>query len=470
MRKTLCVFLFVALNARATVHYTYTAANPANPVRTESRTSCTPGSSEYTTYAGIPEPVDIARMVIDRSGNTLVGGSRSQGAFIARLDSTGCPLFTITIEASASARALAVDTAGRIVLAGFVQRSDLPVVNALRDRQGSGFLARFSADGSQLLSSTYIDGEVNALTLDSDSNLYLTGQTGSPDFPDMLHVSKVSPRNMGPSAVYAAYFMKLTPAADRILASGYLAGDAVQCGSGSTCFLSTRNTSGVAIALDAERNVIFAGNSYVTDLPTTEGALRRKGIGAFIAKLRADGTRLMYSTYLGARNDIVGLYANPATLLSDMTVDGNGNAIVVGRTYDESFPATQGALQPAYSGPILSPGAGTNAQTDAFATKLNATGSAIIWGTYFGASTSDENFESVSLDTAGNLWLGGTTNDFRKLTAPSTLAVSIDSNGSRIQYSGVFAPGWGRFAILDGSSFLHVAGPSGLVSVFRPTR
>ncbi len=466
LRCLLALSFAVAQEAAGVVHWTYSAENPAAPVRTEVTSSCTSGVSEYSTYVGVPDRVSISRIAVDGAGHTFVAGSRGGQPFLARLDSSGCLLFTVTLSTGGHARAVAVDAAGRIVVAGLSHGIDLPLPlrNALRERRSAGFLARFSSDGSQLLSSTYIDGEVNALAMDSDSNLYLTGSTGSTEFVDNLRVS-IPAKGDGPSAVIAAYFLKLTPMADRVLASGYLSGKANDCGGGSGCALRTRVTSGVAIAVDAERNILFAGNTAVTDLPTSVDALLRKGIGAFVAKVSADGAKLLYSTYLGAQNNGFSSATNPANRISDMTVDAAGNAFLVGQTNDERFPATSGTLQPSYSGPI---GSSWLNEYDGFVAKLNPRGSAVVWATYFGRNGVIENFRSISVDGAGNLLLSGTATIGSQLASSSSFIAGIDPNGTRFTYSDSFARGSVEAVSIGRTGLAHVASSSGVVSTYHP--
>jgi photosystem II stability/assembly factor-like uncharacterized protein len=108
----------------------------------------------------------------------------------------------------------------------------------------------------------------------------------------------------------------------------------------------------------------------------------------FVSKLNADGTGLIYSTYLGGNGDD---YAN------GIAVDSSGNAIVVGQTASSSFP-TVNALQPALSG-----------TKDAFVTKFNATGNALLYSTYLGGSGSLDVAYGVAVDSSGSAYVSGWT-------------------------------------------------------------
>ena len=153
---------------------------------------------------------------------------------------------------------------------------------------------------------------------------------------------------------------------------------------------------GNAIAVDAAGNTYLAGNTDTADLPTTAGALLAQGTGAFVAKVNSAGTALVYLTYLGAGYQPISPNTNPANFVSGIVADAAGNAYVTGSTFDDAFPATRGAFQPARAG-----------GTDAFAAKLNPQGSAVVWATYLGGKGADV-ANAIALDAAGNVWLSGT--------------------------------------------------------------
>ena len=442
----------LAGHASATVHYTYAANNPSSPTKRETASACASSTNEYTTYLG---DVRIARIVAVGQ-EVIAAGSSGPNPFLARVDRSGCVLWTVTVEAqSAFITAARITPAGHIVVAGIANRSPLPLRNALRSEPDASFVARISADGSQLLSSSYLPGWVWDMAVDAASNIYLTGQaTGSWSFPNELGVSP--PLRDGPTAIYGAYFLKLNPTADRALASGYLAGGAKICAGGSSCLLSARGAAGTAIAGDPSGNIYMAGNTNAVDLPTTGGSYRRAGADAFVAKISPTGRELLYSTYLVERNDDAALYGS-TTSVNGIAVDASGSAIVVGGTRDPRLPTRADAVQPKYSGPEWTGLTLSNAKPDAFIAKLNPSGSAITWATYYGRAGSSESFDSVTIAATGDLLLSG-----------EGAIVQISGDGKRLLYAGEFAIGWGRVTELGSDGLVYASGSSGLVSAFRP--
>jgi photosystem II stability/assembly factor-like uncharacterized protein len=182
-----------------------------------------------------------------------------------------------------------------------------------------------------------------------------------------------------------------------------------------------------AVAVDAAGNAYVAGMTYVTDVsdfPTTPGAVQPRSNGKldmFISKLSADGTKLIYSTFLGGSNDI---YAptGPEEVF-DIAVDNAGNAYLTGQAVSPDFPITPGAFQPKLKSEI-----------DAFVTKLNATGTSLMYSTYLGGNGNDIG-KAIAVDSSGNAYVAGSTNqDFPTTPGsfqPSGPANSLFANAGR---------------------------------------
>ena len=221
-------------------------------------------AGEYTTYIGESYDYHVARILTDAGGNTYVAGSRTfhiggsavnaislNDVFIKKLDSSGKTILftTLTGKGNDSAAGLALDAAGNIYVAGSTSSPDLPLRNALQSTPGQGFLTKFSPDGSQMLYSTYFPAPISALAVDGTGNMYITGYTRAPGFP-LTPGLPAGQGGFGVPIVTGAFFTKIAAAGDKILYSGVLTGQEKNCGCCSSCFLSSRDTMGVAIALD----------------------------------------------------------------------------------------------------------------------------------------------------------------------------------------------------------------------------
>src|SRR5204863_14501 len=128
---------------------------------------------------------------------------------------------------------------------------------------------------------------------------------------------------------------------------------------------------------------------------------------AFVTKLNAAGTALLYSTYLGGGNN------NEA---HGIALDGNGQAYVTGFTTSNDFPTTPGAFDRTHNG-----------NTDAFVTKLNAAGTALVYSTYLGGSGDDQP-GGIALDGSGQAYVTGVTTSPDFPTTPGAFDTTINSN------------------------------------------
>lgn len=467
----------------AAVHYSHTSGEVAASFLEASAVS--PGP-DYTVYVGDAHDYQLPRVAVDETGAAYVAGQRLipygtallADVYIAKLDRTGAAVFTASIggKGNDTVRAIAVDAAHNIYVAGWTTSGNFPLRNPLQSQpaSGGGFLLKLSSDGSRLIFSTYFNGGINALAVDRSENVYLTGTTGALDFPVTQGMPSARLRPQGPNAVYGAFITKLAPAGDRILYSGVIAGYSVACGSGSSCFLSTRNTSGIAIGVDGQGQAIVAGNTNTTDLPATPGALRTQGIGAFVAKVNSAGSGLVYLTLLGSENYVVAPYAGPANWLGGLAVDAAGHAYLAGATNDPNFPATAGSFQPAYSGgsdPERLPAP----QRDAFAARLAPDGGSMVWATFLGGAEADE-AHAVSLDSSGNVWINGTTQSAsfpgtQSLAQGPDFIAAFRPGGQALHYAARF-PGAtvSQDLAVDAAGIVHAAGPLGLLSALDPAQ
>jgi hypothetical protein len=196
--------------------------------------------------------------------------------------------------------------------------------------------------------------------------------------------------------------------------------------------------SGLGIALDSSNNAYVTGQTAAADFPTTAGAFQTTLAGftdAFVTKLNSGGT--VYSTYLGGSSADSG---SASTAASAIALDSSNNAYVTGNTNSTDFPTTAGAFQSTFAGAL-----------DAFVTKLNSSGTALLYSTYLGGSIDASGSPSASgsaiaLDSSNNAYVTGYTDctDFPtavgafQTTLASTLdafVTDLNSSGTALLYS-----------------------------------
>ena len=298
---------------------------------------------------------------------------------------------------------MAVDAAGNVYVTGATYSYDLPAVAALQPAHNPQpyadvFVAKFNAAGTELIYSTYLGGSSseigNAIAVDRAGNAYVTGATSSVDFPATGGAFQTT---LAGGKSSDAFVVKLR--ADGALDySTYLGGGRMGLGT---------DDMGNSIAVDAAGNAFVTGFTGASDFPTTPEAVQQLLIGyrnAFVTKLNASGTALVYSTYLGGNGGDEG---------RGLALDAAGNAYVTGSTSSSDFPVTAGALQSRSGDVPASP-----LTNDAFVTKLNASGTALVYSTYLGGSGVDSG-NAIAVDAAGNAYVAGTTYSFNLPTAGS---------------------------------------------------
>jgi hypothetical protein len=203
--------------------------------------------------------------------------------------------------------------------------------------------------------STYLGGSGGdqgyGIAVDANGNAYVTGITASTNFPTTPGVFQLNVIG-GPHV----FVTKLNPSGSALVYSTYLGGSGLDYG--------------VAVDVDATGNAYVTGYTLSKDFPTLWALqpINLDSYDAFVTKLNPTGSALVYSTYLGGGSSDFGL---------DIAVDATGNTYVSGEA-GANFPTTPGAFQSAFAG----------GPYDAFVTKLNPSGSALVYSTYLGGGAS----------------------------------------------------------------------------------
>jgi hypothetical protein len=311
---------------------------------------------------------------------TTFGGVRD--AFVTKLNPTGSALIYSTYLGGNNEDVgdrVAIDGAGNAYVTGATDSTNFPTTVGAFQTTLSGsrdaFVTKLNPTGNALVYSTYLAGNGGAIgraiVVDSSGNAYLTGLAGT-DFPTTPGAFQTT---FG--GTLDAFVTKLNPTGSTLVYSSYLGG--------------SEHDESLGVAIDGGGNAYISGFTESTDFPTTTGAFQTTFGGvrdAFVTKLSPTGNALVYSTYLGGS----GLDAG-----SNVVIDGEGNAYLSGVTNSTNFPTTPGAFQTIFAGIF-----------DVFITKLNPTGSALLYSTYLGGSEEDNSFD-IAIDVAGNAYLVGLT-------------------------------------------------------------
>ena len=354
----------------------------------------------YSTYLGGNQGNPGYGIAVDSAGDAYVTGSTTSNnfptlnplqphlegdanAFVAKLNPTGSALVYSTYLGGSVddvGMGIAVDRAGNAYVTGLTESTNFPTRNPLQPTYGGGynnaFVAKINPSGSALVYSTYLGGSMDevgfGIAVDSSGNAYVTGLSGSPDFPTK------NPLQSTLDGTYDAFVAKIKPSGSALGYSTYLGGSGTDVGYG--------------IAVDSSGNAYVVGATESTNFPTKNPLQATYGGSGdvFVAKIKPSGSALVYSTYLGGSEDDVGM---------GIAVDSSGNAYVTGNTNSSNFPTTAGAFQTSLAGPEA---------TNAFLTALAPSGSATVYSTYLGGSVSDFGY-GIALDTLGNAYLTGWT-------------------------------------------------------------
>jgi hypothetical protein len=398
----------------------------------------------YSTFLGGGGGDDFGTgIAVDSAGNTYVAGytqsthvpttpgafdtSHNSGyydAFVAKLSTDGASVIYGTYLGGSDrdhARGIAVDAADNAYLTGDTISTDFATTPGAFDTSHNGssdaFVAKLSADGASLMYGTYLGGSSvengYGIAVDPTGYANVIGSTVSTDFPTT------------PSAFDTSF----NGWRDAFVAKVRVDGTGLVYGS---YFGGSGQEDGYGIAVDV------AGNAYMTGMtlsqnsqnfPITPGAFDTTFNGyyeVFVAKLRADGTGLIYSTYIGGNGGEWG---------SSIALDDAGNAYVTGETHSNEFPTTPGAYDTTLD----------QGYDDMFVTKLSANGSSLVYSTFIGGDAGGDFAYGIALDPVGNAYVTGYTTSADFPTTPGTFDVSYDGN-----FDAVFAT-----LSADGSSLLY---------------
>jgi hypothetical protein len=343
--------------------------------------------------------VDIA---VDAEGQAYVVGTTSSDnfptqnpaqsqrggdidGFMAKLNAAGDALIYATYlggGAQELAQDIAIDRVGAAYATGGTLSSDFPTVNPIQaDLSGvrDAFVTKLSPDGTAFVYSTYLGGTSNdlpvqetgfAIAVNDSGNAFVVGSTGNADFP----IVNAFQSTYGGGST-DAFVAKLHRSGSSLLFSTFLGGGGSE--------------DALGLALDGAGRPVVAGSTGSANFPT-QNPLQSGNAGfldAFVTKLRADGSGLLFSTYLGG---------GESEAASSVALDSAANVYITGTSGSLDFPVVD-AIQPDLANVV-----------DAIVAKLSANGSRLLYSTYLGGFMVDTG-HAIAVDPAGSAYVTGLT-------------------------------------------------------------
>jgi hypothetical protein len=311
------------------------------------------------------------------------------------------------------ARGIDVDNAGNAYITGFTVSLNYATTPGVFQQTNTGgfqdvFITKLNSDGTNLIFSTLLGGSSvdvsNSIVVDNLGNSFVSGSTMSTNFD--ITSGSFQTSNRGGNDIFVT---KLNSTGTALIYSCILGGD--------------YEDEGYDIAIDNIGNAFITGYTESINYHVTSGAFQNSNDGTndvFVTKLNSNGTSIVYSTLIGG-SDYEGAYA--------IDLDGTGNAYITGYTESLDFDVTLGSYQTNHDG----------GGYDVFVTKLNSTGTALVYSTYFGGSDYDESY-SIAIGEFDNAYITGYTNSIDFNTTTGAYETIPDGMGeafiSKFNFSG----------------------------------
>ena len=362
-------------------------------------------------------------------------------AFVIKLDSMGQISYVTYLGGNGFdiGTAIAVDAAGDAFVAGQGSAGFPTTANAVFPKPNGfgGFVAKLNPTGSQLVYSTYFPVS-SGLALDGQGNGYLAGTVSNPQpltFPITAGAFQTSTAN----PVSTGYVAKLNATGSALVYATYLGGTGAQ----------NIGDTASSVAVDASGDAYVTGFAASENFPITAGAFQTQlpgPIAIYVTKIAPSGSSLIYSTFVGSTGGLETFGIGSLAI----RLDSQGDAIVLASTLVSNFPVTAGAFQS--TGPSAPWKASDTGGLNVL-TKLNATGSALVYSTYITGA------ESLDIDSAGNAYvLGAASYGF-----PTTAGASQPCNHGGA--SDIFAAEFAPDGTVSGASYLGGSGADAAFAV-----
>lgn len=333
----------------------------------------------------------------DFGGSLWVDGD----AFVTKLNPDGSTIVYSTYLGGYSVdfgHDIAADSDGNAYITGETQGGGFPLVKAIYTEENglwNAFVSKINSDGSAFVFSTFLGGSDNdegyGIALDKGNNIYITGSTWSDNFPTTVNAYQSE------YVRSSAFVTKMNTLGTEIIYSTYLSAPYnANIGGGEV---------GKSIAVDNAGQAYVTGTTNSPEFPTT-GVFQTYYAGGlsdlFVTKFSADGSGLIFSTYLGGDGQ-EGLTGG------NIKLDASGNVYVTGSTSSKNFPTNQAFQQ------------NLSENLDAFVTVINSDGNNLLFSSYLGGSGYDYG-NGIALRQNGNILVTGYTGsqDFPTIASLNT--------------------------------------------------
>jgi hypothetical protein len=361
--------------------------------------------------------------------------------FVTKLNASGADLIYSTYLGGTSCdygKGIAVDANGAVYVTGITGSSDFPIYNALYDQSAGGFdafIAKLDPSGSRLVYSTYLGGACDesgqSLTVDQTGAVCAVGWTQSENFPTQ---NAYNDRLSGRRDVFVT---KIHPSGKSLMFSTYLGGASLDFGKD--------------LSLGSSGTIWVTGYTGSDDFPVKDAIFSELSgkLDAFITQLDASGNSLVFSTYLGGSSNDIG---------NAISKESKGSLFITGYTSSGNFPV-KNALDETLSGRV-----------DAFVTKINASERKFVYSTFLGGSSEDSGCD-IEVDSTGAVYLTGYTysEDFPSQNSHNgrlsgdrdVFVTKIDPTGASLSYStylGGDSSDYGRGIAVDQQGSAYVTG------------
>jgi hypothetical protein len=342
------------------------------------------------------------------------------------------------------AQDIAVDGDGNVYVTGHTGSGDFPTTTVAYDRTWNGgnndvFVTKLNPSGSALVYSTYLGGAGDdrgyGIAVNADGYAFVTGSTSSTDFPTTLDGYDTTHNDLTD-----VFVTRLTVAGNHLFYSTFVGGWSTD--------------EGHAIAVDSGENAYVTGKTASPNFPATGGAFDQThggGDDVFVLKVNDSGEDLSYCTFMGWSADEEG---------NGIAVDDAGCAYITGKTTSTFFPVTASGYDLSY-----------NMGGDMFVSKLNSIGSGLHYSTFVGGSSEDYG-KDIALDSSGNACVVGASYSINYPTAGSrydnspngnldVVVTKLNSSGTSLLYStylGGSASDWGEGIAIDQYGNAYITG------------